>query len=80
VGENKLLQQRMQSADWQGLSVIEFEFTARNTPQQNHLAELSSAHVANQGRALKFFKKAFKVATKLDGLTVIALKGTEATR
>jgi hypothetical protein len=92
AGENKLLQQRMQSADWQGLSDIDFEFTARNTPQQNHLAELALAHIANSGRALmarahiplkeryRLFKKAFSVATKLDGFTVITLDGKEATR
>ena len=28
AGENKLLQQRIQSADWQDLNDIEFEFTA----------------------------------------------------
>jgi hypothetical protein len=46
----KLLQQRSQSADWK--LNIKFEFTARDTPQQNHLAELGFAHLANYGRAL----------------------------
>jgi hypothetical protein len=62
------------------------------TPQQNHLAELALAHIANSGRALmarahipqneryRIFKKAFSVATKPDGLTVITLHGKEATR
>ena len=59
--------------------------TARNTPQQNHLAELGFAHLANLGQALmnhanvppkwcyKRFAKAFKTATLLDGLHVIEL-------
>jgi hypothetical protein len=75
-----LLQQRSQSADWK--LDINFEFTARDTPQQNHLAELGFAHLANYGRALmaranvpvniryKVFTKASKTATWLDGLTV----------
>jgi hypothetical protein len=50
AGENKLLQQRSQSADWK--LNINFEFTARDTPQQNHLPELGFAHLANYGRAL----------------------------
>jgi hypothetical protein len=50
AGENKLLQQRSQSADWK--LNIKFEFTARDTPQQNLLAELGFAHLANYGRAL----------------------------
>jgi hypothetical protein len=29
-----------------------FEFTARDAPQQNHLAELGFAALANHGRAL----------------------------
>jgi hypothetical protein len=50
AGENKLLQQRSQSADWK--LNITYEFTARESPQQNHLAELGFTHLANYGRAL----------------------------
>jgi hypothetical protein len=50
AGENKLLQQRSQSADWK--LNVKFKFTARDTPQQNHLAELGFTHLANYGRAL----------------------------
>jgi hypothetical protein len=50
AGENKLLQQRSQSADWK--LNINFEFTARDTTQRNQLAELGFAHLANYGRAL----------------------------
>jgi hypothetical protein len=90
AGENQLLQQRTQSADWK-LNVT-YEFTARDTPQQNHLAELGFAHLANYGRALmaranlplniryKVFTKAFKTATLLDGLTVIKIGNQEAIR
>jgi hypothetical protein len=90
AGENKLLQQRLQSADWK--LNIKFEFMARDTPQQNHLAELGFAHLANYGRALmaranvplniryKVFTKVFKTATLLDGLTVIKIGNMEATR
>jgi hypothetical protein len=84
------LQQRSQSADWK--LNIKFEFTARDTPQQNHLAELGFAHLANDGRALmaranvpmniryKVFTKALKTATLLDGLTVIKIGNRESTR
>jgi hypothetical protein len=85
-----ILQQRSQSADWK--LNIKFEFTARDTPQQNHHAELGFAHLANYGRALmaranvpmniryKVFTKAFKTATLLDGLTVITIGNREAPR
>jgi hypothetical protein len=72
---------------------LTYEFTARDTPQQNHLAELGFAHLANYGRAAlmaranvplniryKVFTKAFKTATLLNGLTVIKIGNQEATR
>eukprot|EP00957_Ditylum_brightwellii_P038657 2922379-Ditylum_brightwellii.AAC.1 len=36
AGENKTLEKRSQSSDWK--MNIQFEYTARATPQQNHLA------------------------------------------
>jgi len=90
AGENKLLKTRADSSDWK--LGIEFEFTGRDTPQRNHLAEVSFAVVASRGRAMmhranvplairyKVWKEAFKTATLLDGLVVIALDGKEATR
>jgi hypothetical protein len=45
-----VLQQRCESVEWK--LDIEFEFTARDTPQQNHLAELGFAVLVNRGRAL----------------------------
>ena len=83
AGENKMLQKRSDSADWK--LNITFEFTARDTPQQNHLAELGFAVLANRGRALmyranvplviryKVWREAFMTVTLLDGLTVIKL-------
>ena len=41
AGENKLLQTRCASKDWK--MNCEFEFTARDTPQQNSLAEVGFA-------------------------------------
>ena len=52
AGENKLLKKRCQSKDWK--LKIEFEFTARDTPQQNSLAEVGFATIANRGRALMY--------------------------
>ena len=90
AGENLTLQTRSDSSDWK--LNIDFEYTARNTPQQNHLAEQGFAHLANLGRALmnhahvplkwryKLFSKAFKTATLLDGLHIITLEGKSDTR
>jgi len=50
AGENKLLKKRCDSKDWK--LGIEFEFTARDTPQQNSLAEVGFATIANRGPAL----------------------------
>jgi hypothetical protein len=85
AGENIALHDRSDSSDWK--LGIKIECTARNTPQQNHLAEQGFAHIAKLGRALmnhanvplkwrfKLFVKAFKTATVLDGLQVITLDG-----
>ena len=90
AGENKKLKTRTESSDWK--LGINFEFTARDTPQQNHLAELGFAIIANRGRALlyranvpyaeryKLFREAFKTATLLDGLMPIEIDGKVATR
>ena len=90
AGENKLLQSRCESADWKFR--IQPEYTASYTPQQNHLAELGFAILANRGRALmaranvplsvryKIWRHAMKTATLLDGLTVTTVEGKTATR
>ena len=38
AGENLTLQKRLKSADWK-MGNIKFEFTSRNTPQQNSRVE-----------------------------------------
>jgi hypothetical protein len=45
AGENKKLQQRLESSDWK-LNPV-FEFTARATPQHNARAELAFPSIAN---------------------------------
>jgi hypothetical protein len=74
------LQTRAESSDWKFSKG--WEFTARDTPQQNHLAELGFAVLANRRRAsmhmahipkkvrYQIFPKAFKIATVVDGLVV----------
>ena len=90
AGENKTLQKRANSADWK--LNISFEFTPRDTPQHNHLAELGFASIAGKGRALmsaanvpmkvraKVWVKAFGHATDLDGLIVTTIGDKTATR
>ena len=90
AGENKLLQQRASSADWK--LGLEFEFTARDTPQQNSIAEVAFRTIANKGRALmtaanlpeelrfRLFAEAFQAATLLDGLMVVTVDGATKTR
>jgi hypothetical protein len=85
AGINITLQDRSDSSDWK--LGIKYEYTSRNTPQQNHLTEQGFAHIAKLGRALmnhgniplkwrsKLFAKAFKTATLLDGLHMIELNG-----
>jgi hypothetical protein len=87
AGENIVLHDRSDSSNWK--VGIKFEYTARNTPRQNHLAELGFAHIAKLSIALtnhvnvplkrrfKLFTKAFKTATLL---LVIELDGVSDTR
>ena len=90
AGENLALQARAHSEAWK--LNIEFEFTGRDTPQRNHLAELGFAVLANRGRAIMvrahvpkdirylLWREAFKTATLLDGLQMVTIDGKEATR
>jgi len=90
AGENKKLQERAGSKDWK--LNIEFEYTARDTPQQNHLVELGFAVITNRGRTLmqranvpmnmryQIFPKAFETATLHDGLVVVEIDRTKLTR
>jgi hypothetical protein len=90
AGKNKLLQSRSDSASWK--LGIAFEYTASNTPQQNHLAELAFATVINKARAMmaaayvplnvryKLWKEAICTATDLDGLLLVTLNNKVATK
>jgi hypothetical protein len=89
-GENIKLESRAKSKDWQ-LGIV-FEKTARDTPQQNSLAEIGLTVIANKARALmtqaniprrikyKIFREAYKTAAILDGYVVIKRLGIEDTR
>ena len=50
AGENKKLEERMRSADYK--LYLKWEYTSRNSPQFNHLAELKIHLLCNKGRAL----------------------------
>jgi hypothetical protein len=90
AGENKKLQKISDSKDYQ--MNIQFEFTARNTPQQNHLSELGFTVLINRARAMlhranipkhiryKVFPKVFETATLLDGLVICTIDGVTKTR
>ena len=78
AGENKSLIKRANGSNWK--LNLEPEYTARNTPQHNHLAELAFASCYNHGRAMvhatnldlkwqyKLFPYAFATALSLMGL------------
>ena len=90
AGENQLLQKRSESADWK--LGIEYEFTARATPQQNSLAEVGIATLANRVRAMmhhanvpaeyriKLFRDCYETAALLDGLMIVEVDGKLASR
>ena len=83
VEENMKLAKRMGSADWQMRTRT--KYTARDTPQQNHMAELGFTAIAAQTRAamnranfpLKvrymLFGEISNCIAKLDWLTVIEI-------
>ena len=76
AGENKLLEKRCDSETWK-LGIV-FEYTARDTPQQNHLVEIGITTIGKRGRAMmiaanvpeemkfKLYREAFTCATMLD--------------
>ena len=71
---------------------IRFEWTARNTPQQNSLVEVGFVTIGKHGRAMmiaanivyairfKLYHEAYECTTMLDGLAVIILDGVSQTR
>jgi hypothetical protein len=88
AGENHSLEETLHSSQWK--MPIEFEYTARNTPQQNHLAEIGIYVICCRGRALmsranspkKYRYRMFWLATEtacvLDWLTVVTIDGVMA--
>ena len=50
AGENKVLEKICKGSKWK--LVIDFEYTARDTPQQNHLAEIGITVICNLARAM----------------------------
>ena len=68
------------------------EWTARDTPQQNHLVEVGFATLYGRGRSMMIeanvpkdlrhvvAQKAFEAATKLDGLVPTSIKGVVKSR
>jgi hypothetical protein len=52
AGENVKLEKRAKSADWAILQPIDFEFTSRDSPQHNCLAELAFPNLAGKARAM----------------------------
>ena len=90
AGENKKLQQRLESSDLKLDPTI--EFTARSTPHHNARAELAFPSIANKGRAMmlaanlpieemyKLFGEAFKTATHTDALASVTIDSVTKTR
>ena len=88
AGENMLLQNRANSATWQ--LGINFMFMARDTPQQNTLAEVGIFTLANWVRAMmhyspvpvefwyKLFRDCNATAAINDGLMIVELIGKHA--
>ena len=52
AGENLKLEKRAMSIDWASLQPLEFEFTSRDTPQHNNLAELAFLYLAGKARVM----------------------------
>ena len=89
-GENKKLVKTLNSEAWQLYPKI--EFTARDTPQHNHLAEVAFATIYGRGRSMMInaniptewkpvvAQKAFETATKLDGLVPVTVDGVKKSR
>ena len=90
AGENKLFQKHSDSTDRK--LGIEYEFTARATPQPNSLAEVGIATLANHVRAImhhahmpmeyhyKLFRDCYETAAILDGLMIVEVNGKMASQ
>ena len=85
AGENLALQNRCNSATWQ--LGIKFEFTARDTPQQNSLEEVGIFTLANCVWAMmhyahvpleyryKLFRDCYATAAMVNGLMIVNVNG-----
>ncbi len=83
-GENKKLVKMLNGSSWKMYPTI--EYTARDTPQHNYLAEIGFATIYGRSRALMIesnvpndkkhivTQKAIETPTKLDGLIPVSLK------
>jgi len=81
AGENKLFEKFSKSSDWQ--FNWQFEYTSRDTPQHNHMAELGFAVISNKVGALfirenvpykyrfHLYMEEFKTATDIHGLAIV---------
>ena len=90
AGENVKLDNRVKDSDWK--MTMDFEYTPRNTPQYNHLAELKIHLICNKARALmidanvprKYRYRCFVLATStammLDWLVTVDIAGIEKSR
>ena len=90
AGENLKLESVARGKDWK--LNLSFEYTGKETPQRNHLAEVGFSTLGGRGRAMmrnanvplkiryKVCKEALMTATRLDGLTVVSRGGKLATR
>eukprot|EP00977_Amphora_coffeiformis_P005907 scaffold1252_cov154-Amphora_coffeaeformis.AAC.1 len=84
-GENKKLVKRLNSPEWKMYPTI--EYTARDTPQHNHMAEVGLSTLYGRGRAMMSYAnipndwkpivapKAFETASDLDGLVPVEVNG-----
>jgi hypothetical protein len=90
TGENKMLATRLASADWK-LNDTMVEFTSRDTPQQNSLAEVALRTLASRARAMtvaanvppehkKFTVAAIQHATVLDNLVPVEIDAITKSR
>ena len=85
AGENIALEKRLKTESWK--NPVEIEYTARDTPQQNSLAEVAFYALANKARVamhhanlpmemrFRLFGEIFTTITMLDGLTIIEVDG-----
>ena len=92
AGENEALEKRIRNVDWASLQPCDCEFTSRDTPQHNNLAELCFPFIAGKARAMmgavhipddiqgKVAIKAIKCATQLDGLNIVIVGGMTGMR